>query len=224
MRIQTITSLSLTEHWKGVNAHSVVKKQGSLDGACGPYALMNALMLSGKMTELQVTRLWNSPVDCRTLFGKWSKKTHALVSNGTEIEDLEELLRGIRQKIKKLPALDLIPIDISSRKNGKMLGELDAIQGWINKNDQPVMAELQWDRHSAHWVVVIGSQFHERNGEFRLANLLVVDSEEDAFRTQAWNGVLGLGSVNAKRLSYTVASEEKSIPCNVTAAFGIHKK
>ena len=46
MRIQTITSLSLTESWRGVKTHEVVQRQGDLDGACGPYALMNALMLS----------------------------------------------------------------------------------------------------------------------------------------------------------------------------------
>ena len=223
MRIQTITSLSLTEHWNGVNAHSVAKKQGNLDGACGPYALMNALMLAGRLTEKQVTGLWASPVDRRTLFGKWSQRTHALVSDGTEIKDLVELLQGIRQKLKQLPALDLVPIKLESRQDGKMLGGLRAIQEWMDVNHQPVMANLQWNRHGAHWVVVIGSQFHERDGEYKLANLLVVDSEENAFRTQAWNGVLGLGSVDAKRLRYTVASHEESIPCDLVGAFGICK-
>ena len=57
VRIQTITSLSLTDSWRGVKTHEVVQRQGDLDGACGPYALMNALMLSRALTEPQVRQL-----------------------------------------------------------------------------------------------------------------------------------------------------------------------
>lgn len=59
MRIQTIASLSLTESWRGVKTHEVVQRQGDLDGACGPYALMNALMLSRALKEPQVRQLWD---------------------------------------------------------------------------------------------------------------------------------------------------------------------
>lgn len=69
MRIQTIPSLSLTEHWEGVKTHDVAKRQGDLDGACGPYALMNALMLAGSLTEKQVGKLWQLPADGRTVLG-----------------------------------------------------------------------------------------------------------------------------------------------------------
>lgn len=72
MRIQTITSLSLTESWRGVKTHEVVQRQGDLDGACGPYALMNALMLSRALKEPQVRQLWDLAADARTVLGQWA--------------------------------------------------------------------------------------------------------------------------------------------------------
>jgi hypothetical protein len=221
MRIQTITSLSLTDHWRGVKTHRVAKKQGSLDGACGPYALMNALMLSGVLSEAQVTRLWDGPSPPQSLLRKWSRKTDALVSQGTDIADLRELLQGIRHALPSLPALGLVPIDRLSAAGGKLLGGLAAVQGWIEHHDQPVIAHLRWDRDNAHWVVVVGSQFQQRGGEWVLANLLVLDSEENSHPAQAWNGVLGLGPLDAKRLRYTTASLEESIACDLVEAFGI---
>ena len=223
MRIHTITSLSLTEHWSGVQPHSVAKKQGHLDGACGPYALMNALMLSGALTDRQVTRLWGTPADRRTLFGKWSQKTEALVSRGTDIDDLGELLHGIRQAVPRLPVRALEPIAWAGGAGGKLRAGITAVQQWMDAHDQPVIAQLRWDRHNAHWVVVVGSQFHLRGGEWQLAHLLVVDSEENAWRTQAWNGLLGLGPLDAKRLRYTVASQDASTPCDLVAAFGMQR-
>ena len=54
-----------------------------------------------------------------------------------------------------------------------------------------------------------------------LSNLLVVDSGEVSSRAQAWNGVLGLGHQNARRLLYTVPSSEDPLPCDLIAAFGL---
>lgn len=221
MRIQTISSLSLTEHWDGVKTHTVAKRQGHLDGACGPYALMNALMLSGVLTEKQVSKLWDAPADGRTVLGRWSRSTEALIPNGTEIENLMELLRGVQQQVKRIPALEVAQIELSGRKEGKLLGGLCAIQEWIDLHDQPVLATLGWDKYSAHWVVVVGSQYHERNGKYGLSNLLAVDSEEESSCTQAWNAVLGLGDIGAKRLRYTSPSRHESTPCDLLSAFGI---
>lgn len=223
MRIQTIPSLSLTEHWEGVKTHDVAKRQGDLDGACGPYALMNALMLAGSLTEKQVGKLWQLPADGRTVLGKWRRATDALITSGCEIEDLQELLRGVQQQSKKLAALRVVEIALSGSKGGKLLNQLCAIQAWIERHHQPVLAVLQWDRQEAHWVVVVGSQHQKRGDAYVLANLLVVDSSESLSRVHAWNGVLGLGDMNAKRLRYTVASDNESINCDLIGAYAIVK-
>jgi hypothetical protein len=223
MRIQTVTSLSLTDHWAGVKTHDVAMMQGELDGACGPYALMNALMLSGLLTERQVRKLWDLPADGRTILGKWSRATDALIASGCEVEDLKELLRGVQRQVDKIKALEVVPIELSGRTEGKLLGGLSAVQEWIDRNDQPVLVVLQWNKRDAHWAVVVGSQYHKRGDKELLSNLLVVDSSQVSSRVQAWNAVLGLGPINAKRLHYTVPSDDESIPCDLIEAFGIVK-
>ena len=54
-----------------------------------------------------------------------------------------------------------------------------------------------------------------------LSNLLVVDSGEVSSRAQAWNGVLGLGHQNPKRLHYAAPSSDDPLPCDLIAAFGL---
>lgn len=223
MRIQTITSLSLTDSWSGVKTHEVVQRQGGLDGACGPYALMNALMLSGVLSEPQVRKLWDTAADARTLLGKWSRAKGALVPSGSDIDDLRELLRGVTQQTGRRVVPEIIPIALTDRKEGKLLGGLCAVQEWMDshENKQPVLAILQWGKGQSHWVVIVGSQYHQRGEGYVLSNLLVIDSEEASSRAHAWNGVLGLGHQHAKRLHYTVPSSGELIPCDLVAAFGI---
>ena len=223
MRIQTITSLSLTDSWRGVKTHEVVQRQGDLDGACGPYALMNALMLSRALTEPQVRQVWDFAADARTVLGKWTRARGALVSGGTNVDHLRDLLRCVVQQTGLRVPVVLTPIALAGRKEGKLLGGLCAVQEWMgtHENTQPVLGILQFDKSQSHWVVIVGSQYHQRDGKYVLSNLLIVDSEEVSSRAQAWNGVLGLGHQHAKRLHYTVPSREDPLPCDLIAAFGL---
>ena len=223
MRIQTITSLSLTESWRGVKTHEVVQRQGDLDGACGPYALMNALMLSRALKEPRVRQLWDLAADARTVLGQWARARGALVSGGTNKDHLRDLLSRVAQQAGLRVTPVLTPIALTGRKEGKLLGGLCAVQEWmdLHENREPVLGILQFDKSQLHWVVIVGSQYHQRDEKYVLSNLLVVDSGEVSSRAQAWNGVLGLGHQNARRLLYTVPSSEDPLPCDLIAAFGL---
>ena len=168
-------------------------------------------------------QLWDLAADARTVLGQWARARGALVSGGTNKDDLRDLLGRVAQQAGlRVPPM-LAPIALTARKEGKLLGGLCAVQEWmdLHENREPVLGILQFDKSQLHWVVIVGSQYHQRDEKYVLSNLLVVDSGEVSSRAQAWNGVLGLGHQNARRLLYTVPSSEDPLPCDLIAAFGL---
>lgn len=67
----------------------VFLKQGDMDGACGPYCLMMALLINGAVEMEDVNDLWNIKLSSR--LGKLVKamREHdTLFTNGTDIKDI----------------------------------------------------------------------------------------------------------------------------------------
>jgi len=219
MRFITLDSLSVSAHWRGVRTSEVALRQGSLDGACGPYALMNALMLGGHISRTTVEKLWDQAPDGRTVFGRWSKAHPSLISSGTEADQLRELLRGVKSSMgaSSLVALDLHEVALPPQASNQQ--RLSAVASHIDAN-RPVLVCLEWNSRSAHWAVVVGYQSFSRELGNTLAQLLVVDSGSDAVpEICAWNATVGLGDEGAKRLRYVSLDKPDSTTCKLTEAY-----
>ena len=70
----------------------------------------------------------------------------------------------------------LTPIALTGRKEGKLLGGLCAVQEWmdLHENREPVLGILQFDKSQLHWVVIVGSQYHQRDEKYVLSNLFSI--------------------------------------------------
>lgn len=223
MLIKTISRLSISDFWEGEKIQEVFLKQGDLDGACGPYSLMMALILSGAINRTRAEQLWLGKVDGRTTFAKFIKDLDVLFSNGISDEKLLELFTHIQKLIntKNINNLALVNIDNKS-KNGqpKNTSFLHAVKDHIDEFDRPVIVGLQWNSNDAHFAVAIGYQLKvDAYGE-KLAHILTLDPGSDIGKISAWNGVLGQGEIGSKKLVY--ATEDGQVnKCTVDGGIGI---
>jgi hypothetical protein len=225
MEIKTISSISISNFWVGHRLHNVVLRQGDLDGACGPYALTMALILSGAVVPSKVNKIWGDHLDGRTKLAKNIKELGTLVTKGTNRSNLISLFTAIQNhigtvEIKKFN-LEMIP-SLNSKTPLKGLPLLKAVQQHISEKDQPVILQLDWSKSDAHWVVAIGYQTRMKNGKLDLANILILDPSEAAGKICAWNGVLGQGALNSKKLRYSFESDDPII-CNASQGLAFFK-
>jgi len=131
------------------NYNQVFLQQGSIDGACGPYTLLMALLILGLIDYDQATDMWWEKKSTR--FGKLIKsmQTHdTLFQSGTDLEDLKHLVDNSFKK----------NIDIAlSESKGKqvvnfVLEEL--------KSNKPVIIGIN-GKELAHWMLAIGFEEDE---------------------------------------------------------------
>jgi hypothetical protein len=222
MQIKTISAISISDFWAGIRLHEAALRQGDLDGACGPYSIMMALILSEVLSLKQAKNLWNGSVDGRTTFSKFVKKLDALVTKGTTDDDLKSLFLAIQRvvgtpKIKKLGMSILVSaIDQSVLKG---LALLSAVQHHIDTYDRPVILMLDWSSSEAHWVVAVGYQVRIKEGKQELANILTLDPGAPTGKISAWNGVLGQGGLKTRKLRYTTDDGLPTI-CSASQGFG----
>ena len=223
MYIKTISTISISEG--GRPLHEFALRQGDLDGACGPYSLMMAMLLSKALTRRQAMTLWNGPIDKRTTFAKIVSKLDALVAQGMSDDELKSLFRGIQRlvgtsKVKKLEMTNFSDEDDKSELNGLPL--LNAVKIHIDEHNKPVMLTLNWNKNESHWVVAVGYQTRGIGGVNKLENILILDPDPATGKISpisAWNGVLGLGASGNKKLRYTT-DDGISTRCTVSQGLG----
>lgn len=177
---------------------SVHLMQGSLDGACGPYSLMMALIICGVVDREQAASY--GPIDRRTVLGRLLDEWHhlgPLVKGGTDPVQLASLL---------------------ARTYGRRLGmQFEAGQGaeirsfienHIGDNHPALLAVSHQD--GAHWVVVIGVEYQIRGIERNLSRLLVLDPAAHTPTLCAWNGVIEARG-GGGRYPYEYSTARKSV-------------
>lgn len=224
MKIQTIDSLSLTPYWHGVLPSRASSVQGQRDGACGIYALLNALVLGGHIEAKKLEKAWDTVPDGRSQLGKWQRNCGPLLLHGTRDHHLSELLLALKPHLAAKKTLRLKPI-IEARDFKDQRGQainratLHSIANCLKNND-PLLVELQGP-DIAHWVVAVGIQEHKRGEQYELAQILTIDSSEPVSRLHAWNGALGLGYQGEMRLRYATTSDEDAVICVVDGAWVI---
>lgn len=224
MKIQTIDSLSLTPYWHGVIPSRASAVQGQRDGACGIYALLNALVLGGHIEAKKLEKAWDTAHDGRTKLGKWQRDCGPLLLHGTRDGDLSKLLVALRPHLTAKKALRLKPI-LQPGKFKEQRGQtvnkatLETIADCLRDN-KPVLLGLQGP-DIAHWVVAVGIQEHKRAEKDELAQILTIDSSEPVSRLHAWNGALGYGFQGERRLRYATTSDDEPVICGVDGAWAL---
>ena len=173
-------------------------QQGDLDGACGPYSLMMALLAYGAITRKDAINLWLGKIKTSTKFGKVVSKLDVLLRNGTEPEHLEEIFEAIKAYSQlnkltnraRLQNLNLTKVEVRGRRLfHKIKASIDL--------GLPMIVGLKWGKNSGHWVAAIGYQSFKKDHTDALASskmesILVLDPGARFSSTSAWNGVLSI--------------------------------
>ena len=156
-------------HWRSVHL-----TQGNLDGACGPYSVMMALLLLGQLRFDEVTS-YGFLFDRTQSKGKlWHmlEKGPGLLRDGTDLRDLHRLLqRSFGQELCSYPVAGtpeaLVQFTVEHLREGR-----------------PVLLGLRYAGQGGHWLVIIGC---EENEQGHINKLLVLDSSSTAPSLCAWN-------------------------------------
>jgi hypothetical protein len=164
-------------------------RQGDLDGACGPYAAMTALVAAGLLTRQEAIEIWAKSPDRRTNFARAIDGLPTLVQDGIGGDQLKKLIQGVLKQVRGKNIYTLrdslnedaeVPVTI-----GRSL--ITLVKSALDDSEMPVILKLDWQGGGAHWVVVIG---YEADEDGRVTHFLVLDPGFEVTRTQIWNGLL----------------------------------
>lgn len=155
-------------------------RQGDLDGACGPYCVLMALLILGLADRDTVTVF--GLADQRSSIGKlvtrMTEGWGTLFHEGTSLDDLAEMLNGLFRR--KLTATTCATSGVECRR----FVERSILDG------APVILGIS-SADVAHWVVVVGLEYWvDEDGGRELSRLLLLDPGDPAPTVSAWNGVL----------------------------------
>lgn len=169
-------------------------KQGDLDGACGIYALMMAIITSQTLTRREVMSIWGHPLDKRTKLHKAMEEIDPLFSDGLDADQLVKIYSGIQSHFsnkKRLQNIQAQAVDEQGKSVKNIIDESLA-------DDMPCILRLGWKGGGAHWVTVIGVQNFANAKE----NYLVLDPGARYDNTTIWNGILRCDSNQKGSLPY----------------------
>ncbi|RPJ53393.1 MAG: hypothetical protein EHM23_31035 [Acidobacteria bacterium] len=152
--------------------------QGSLDGACGPYSLMMALLICGVVDRYAAARY--GAVDRRTSLGRMLAEWHRLgplVKEGTDPVQLVTLLESTYGKRLRLDFAGGPGVEIRNFVEKEVSG------------NRPVLLTLNYPC-GGHWVVVVGLEYQLAGIDRHLCRFLVLDPAQPTPTVSAWNGVI----------------------------------
>lgn len=169
-------------------------RQGDLDGACGPYAAMTAMVAAGLISRQEAIDAWQYSPDRRTKFGKVLDGISALAQDGTDSAQVIELIKGVekfvRGKITCTPWSSWPTEKHDPLVKGRSL--IPLIRSALDDQDLPVILRLAWQGEGAHWVVAVG---YASDPFGKSDSILVIDPGCDITRTQLWNAILSASPV-----------------------------
>lgn len=196
-------------------------RQGSLDGACGPYAVMAAMVAGGLISRHAAISAWNSTPDGRTKFAKAIKEIPALVQEGTDSSQLIELIKAIEHHTAGQTTLSpyVLCNEDSTIVKGRTL--IPLIKDALTSTDMPVILELDWEGSGSHWVVAIG---YEDSDTELVDHLLIVDPGFDLAPVQLWNGILSChpAKKGPKPYKYWVDNHRSDSFCQISGAIALN--
>ena len=164
-------------------------RQGDLDGACGPYAAMTAMVAAGLLTRQEAKKVWAERPDRRTKFARAIDGIPAFVQGGIDGDQITELIRAVEKNVRGKTTCILS--DSLDDKNLVMSSRslIPIVKSALDNYEKPVILKLDWAGGGAHWVVAIG---YEAEDDDVVSHLLVLDPGFDISRTKIWNGLLSV--------------------------------
>lgn len=165
-------------------SHDLVHlRQGEMDGACGPYCVVMALITLGVMTRHQAQSMQSA--DGRTRLGRFRESLGifgGLISEGTDSFDVGWLMETFKRVGVTTEELEVAPRRKKTVKN---------IADAIDQCKIPIVG-VEWEGGSGHWLLVIGYQGYQANDEDELliTHLLCLDPTSDAPKVSLWNAVI----------------------------------
>lgn len=167
--------------------------QGTLDGACGPYALMTALLILG-IPFKRIQELWASSHDGRTKFSKVMAKHKSLIVDGTVSKDLKEIYTSLsssrHDSFKGFSKLREYSLEVQDFRGDAVISK---VMKHVRDTGLPAILGLDWKGGDGHWVTVVGYQTQRvatDGDEMPIERLLVLDPAVRLNKTEIWNGVL----------------------------------
>lgn len=154
-------------------------RQGDIDGACGPYTVLMALLALGIVDRDVV--VGRARLDKRTSVGKliarmeegWS----TLFRDGTDLTDLGSLLEGLfRTRLVAVPFA-------GNGTQCRSFVRTHLLEG------SPVIVGTRWD-DGAHFVLAIGIESAVDDGTVETCRFLVLDPSDPPPSVSPWNGII----------------------------------
>jgi hypothetical protein len=157
-------------------------RQGDVDGACGPYALMMALLLFG-LADAQALKPM-AGVDRRTRLSKFFKAlreedAETLFKAGTDIDQLEAVLtKSYAKKIE------------TRRWDGEGTESREFVLESLRRG-APTLLRIAFEE-GAHWLLIVGAEYEvtvdDAGAEREEAlSLLALDSSGPTTNAAPWN-------------------------------------
>ncbi|TIC80328.1 hypothetical protein [Crenobacter intestini] len=162
------------------NDDRVHLRQGELDGACGPYCMVSALIALDKMRRERAQNMdqW----DGRTREGRFRDALMAfgtLNSEGTSCWDLVWLTDYFKNVGLQAAYVE-----------GSKKTVVNAVSAAVANKQMPILA-VDWQGGGAHWLLVVGCQgVRDANGTEQLTHLLCLDPGYETTSISLWNVVI----------------------------------
>lgn len=185
----------------------VFLRQGSIDGACGPYSIFMGLLSLGlisfeKITSTQV----RGNERLGKLLNKLNNEYFALFKNGTYLEDLEEMMIETFGKVLNVEILD--------DENQNVLNfTINHLQ-----QNHPTIIGVDFEG-GGHWMLAVGYETDEKDNIIRI---LTLDSSSENPIVSTWNSIIE--AKTSKRGIYKYKWWTKSTNIKFSQAIAMWKK
>lgn len=197
-------------------------RQGDLDGACGPYSLVMALIAAGLVSREEAG--YGCLSDGRTRLGKFQNRLRefgGLITDGTDEYDLDWLVECFKSQI--------FVESISGTTRELVNGAVEAIG-----EKRSTIIGVDWTGGDGHWLLVVGYQGQRVKDETGIereivTHLLCLDPFVEAPRVSLWNAVLQVQTsdgqvVNAGRYPTNHWNGIEPTKCRITNGIVIGRR
>lgn len=169
------------------NGSPIFEKQGTADGACGPYSLFMSLKILGQLSQDDINDPEN--IDKRRNIYKFMNsinKLKGLITGGTYLRNLYDLINdNFKTKIET---------DWSQSNNQDLI---NFIIRCLDDN-KPTIIKVHFPK-GAHWMVAVGYSTKER---VRHSKLLLLDPSGDKPIFSPWNSILDISTKRKSVYTY----------------------
>lgn len=182
----------------------VFLNQGSIDGACGPYSILMALLTLGLVERDEVTSfVYDGRTKLGKLMGELNNNYRGLFVDGTDIAQLEYIISNSFSSLLNL-----------EKEEGKNKKTIKFILKHL-LDDHPVIIGVNGS-DCAHWMLAVG---YEENIIDKKKRLLVLDPSGNEPIVSSWNSIINLDVDRKGRYPYYWWTYEDYIQFDEALAF-----